>query len=256
MYKRYLLIILYIALFGIKVSANNEAVDTSNKKTIFDYIIFSEQDKSESNSSKVSISNEVNSSKEDNGSKIADKDNNTSKVLLDNQKDIDKDAQAKLNGGSFCFDAKSYLSLKEIILPLPQDYAKTYLKLKTLANPAGKTVYVKIYKSRQRMYVYVDNNFFGSWRVSTARRGYWTPVGTYRPYLLERMHYSKKYHHSPMPWSIFFKGGYAIHGTRSIHRLGRPASHGCVRVHPRNARKLYKLIKRYGMHNTKIIIKG
>jgi len=154
------------------------------------------------------------------------------------------------------FDAKSYLALKEIILPLPQDYARAYLKLKSLANPIKKTVYVKIYKSKQRMYVYVDNKYFGSWKVSTARRGYWTPTGVYKPYSLERMHYSRKYHNSPMPWSVFFKGGYAIHGTRSIHRLGRPASHGCVRVHPRNAKKLYKLIRRYGMHNTKIIIKG
>jgi lipoprotein-anchoring transpeptidase ErfK/SrfK len=70
------------------------------------------------------------------------------------------------------------------------------------------------------------------------------------------MHYSRKYHNSPMPWSVFFKGGYAIHGTNAIRRLGRPASHGCIRVHPRNAKKLYQLIKRYGKQNTRIIIRG
>jgi lipoprotein-anchoring transpeptidase ErfK/SrfK len=151
---------------------------------------------------------------------------------------------------------EGYLALKRIIDPMPELYAQTYLKLKTLLNPTRKYVQVHIDKSRQRMWVYLDNSYVGDWKVSTARRGYWTPVGTYRPYTLHRMHYSRKYHNSPMPWSVFFKGGYAIHGTDAIRRLGRPASHGCIRVHPQNAKKLYQLIKRYGKQNTRIIIRG
>ena len=153
-------------------------------------------------------------------------------------------------------DPRLTLGLKEIVEPLPQDYAPRYLKLKTLFDPTKKYVRVHIDKSRQRMWVYLDNDYVGDWKVSTARRGYWTPVGTYRPYSLERMHYSRKYHNSPMPWSVFFKGGYAIHGTYSIRHLGRPASHGCVRVHPRNAKKLYQLIRRYGKRQTRIYIRG
>ena len=152
--------------------------------------------------------------------------------------------------------SRTALALKRIVEPLPQDYAQTYLKMKTLLDPTRKYVQVHIDKSRQRMWVYLDNQYVGDWKVSTARRGYWTPVGVYRPYTLHRMHYSRKYHNSPMPWSVFFKGGYAIHGTNAIRRLGRPASHGCVRVHPRNAKKLYQLIKRYGKQNTRIIIRG
>ena len=153
-------------------------------------------------------------------------------------------------------DPQAYLKLKEIVDPMPEEYARTYLKMKTLLNPTRKYVQVHIDKSRQRMWVYLDNDYVGDWKVSTARRGYWTPVGVYRPYTLHRMHYSRKYHNSPMPWSVFFKGGYAIHGTNAIRRLGRPASHGCIRVHPRNAKKLYQLIKRYGKQNTRIIIRG
>ena len=153
-------------------------------------------------------------------------------------------------------DPQRYLSLKRIIEPLPDRYAQTYLKLKTLLNPTRTYVIVHIDKSRQRMRVYLDNDYVGGWKVSTARRGYWTPTGIYRPYTLERMHYSRKYHHSPMPWSVFFKGGFAIHGTHAVRHLGHPASHGCVRVHPRNARILYQLIRRYGMQNTRIIING
>lgn len=71
---------------------------------------------------------------------------------------------------------------------------------------------------------------------------------------MHRMWYSKKYDNSPMPFSIFFQGGYAIHGTGSIKRLGTPASHGCVRLHPSNAARLYALVKQAGPGNTSIVI--
>jgi len=152
--------------------------------------------------------------------------------------------------------SKRYLSLKEINGPMPHEYAKLYLKMKGLFNPIKRFLVIHIDKRRQRMRVYFDHNYLGGWSVSTARRGYWTPTGIFRPQYLQRMHYSRKYHHSPMPWSVFFKGGYAIHGTYSISHLGRPASHGCVRIHPRNAKRLYHLIRRYGKENTRIIIQG
>ncbi len=110
--------------------------------------------------------------------------------------------------------------------------------------------------SRQRMTVYVDGQYYDTWKVSTGRPGYYTPRGTYRPYLLKRMHYSRKYDNAPMPYSVFFRGGYAIHGTNVISRLGTPASHGCVRLHPRDAAEFFDLIKRYGKKNTVIRITG
>lgn len=104
--------------------------------------------------------------------------------------------------------------------------------------------------STQRMHVSTDDGERYSWKVSTGRKGYNTPRGNFSPYLLKRMHYSRKYDNSPMPYSIFFRGGYAIHGTKSISRLGRPASHGCIRLAPRNARKLFGLVKRHGARIT------
>jgi lipoprotein-anchoring transpeptidase ErfK/SrfK len=92
------------------------------------------------------------------------------------------------------------------------------------------------------------------WPVSTGRKGYYTPPGTYKPYRITEMHYSKKYDDAPMPHSIFFKGGYAIHGTYDLKRLGRPASHGCVRLHPDDAELLYEIVEYYGMENTIIRI--
>lgn len=92
------------------------------------------------------------------------------------------------------------------------------------------------------------------WKVSTARRGYYTPRGTFRPTRLSRMWYSRKYDNSPMPHSVFFHGGYAIHGTYSVRSLGRPVSHGCIRLHPANAATFYDLVREVGFGNTRIVV--
>jgi len=92
------------------------------------------------------------------------------------------------------------------------------------------------------------------WRVSTARRGYITPPGTYHPQMMARRWFSRLYYNSPMPHSIFFHGGYAIHGTYEIARLGGPASHGCVRLDPENAATLFELVEREGMAHTTIVV--
>ncbi|MGP2492831.1 L,D-transpeptidase [Mesorhizobium sp. PUT5] len=92
------------------------------------------------------------------------------------------------------------------------------------------------------------------WKVSTARKGYVTPRGTYRPQRLHRMWYSKKYDNSPMPYSVFYHGGYAIHGTGAVKQLGRPASHGCVRLNTTHAAAFYALVREVGMSNTRIVV--
>jgi lipoprotein-anchoring transpeptidase ErfK/SrfK len=123
------------------------------------------------------------------------------------------------------------------------------------ALPAGAaTVLAQIDLSSQQMRVYVNGFPRYAWDVSTARRGYVTPVGSYRAVRLERTWFSRKYDNSPMPYSIFFRGGYAIHGTYSIKQLGRPASHGCVRLLPDNAATLFSLVKEAGMSNTRIVV--
>lgn len=113
---------------------------------------------------------------------------------------------------------------------------------------------VVVHLSQQSMTVYENDFPAYEWPVSTARRGYHTPVGTFHPLRLERTWYSRKYDLSPMPYSIFFHGGYAIHGTREIRRLGRPVSHGCVRLRPDNAKILFDLVRQYGRDDTLITI--
>lgn len=119
---------------------------------------------------------------------------------------------------------------------------------------AAAKVDIGIDLSQQLMRVSVLGRPTYRWPVSTARPGYRTPTGTFHPIRLERTWYSTIYDNAPMPFSIFFYGGYAIHGTTEIGRLGRPVSHGCVRLHPSNARALFNLVLRYGKTNTSIRI--
>jgi len=119
---------------------------------------------------------------------------------------------------------------------------------------ATASVLAKIDLSEQRMHVYVNGTMQGSWPVSTARRGYRTPTGSFRPQRLHRRYYSRRYHGSPMPHSVFFYKGYAIHGTEHVRQLGRPASHGCIRLHPSHAARFYTLIRQHGSGSTRIVI--
>jgi lipoprotein-anchoring transpeptidase ErfK/SrfK len=124
-----------------------------------------------------------------------------------------------------------------------------------LSPPAAEaSVLIAVDKSTQQMSVSVDGVPRYRWVVSTGRAGYGTPSGTYRPQRLERTWFSKEYYNSPMPHSIFFHGGYAIHGSYEIHRLGGPASHGCIRLHPANAATLFALVKQRGMGDTTIVV--
>jgi hypothetical protein len=117
--------------------------------------------------------------------------------------------------------------------------------LLALGATAHATVQIHIDLSSQRMQVNSSSGSY-TWPVSTARSGYYTPRGSYAPTSLQRMHYSRKYDNSPMPYSIFFRGGYAIHGSYATRSLGRPASHGCVRLAPGNAARLFEMVKAEG----------
>jgi L,D-transpeptidase catalytic domain len=120
--------------------------------------------------------------------------------------------------------------------------------------PAFARVLIIVDKSAQQMSVSVDGVPRYSFAVSTGRAGYGTPNGTYHPQRLAASWFSKLYYNSPMPHSIFFHGGYAIHGSYEINRLGGPASHDCIRLHPANAAALFELVKSEGTGATSIVV--
>ncbi|RDC71479.1 L,D-transpeptidase [Rhodovulum sp. 12E13] len=127
--------------------------------------------------------------------------------------------------------------------------------LTAAASGAMAELRISIDLSDQAMHVVRDGTPLHVWPVSTARDGKCTPVGTYHPVTLKRMHYSTLYGGAPMPFSIFFSGNYAIHGTTETDRLGSRASAGCVRLHPANAETLFGYVLDEGKAATTIVIR-
>ena len=115
-------------------------------------------------------------------------------------------------------------------------------------------VVARVSISTQTMKVYHEGRHIYTWPVSTAKSGKITPTGTYAPEFLSRHHRSSRYNNAPMPWAIFYDGHYAIHGTDQLKRLGKPASNGCVRLHPDNAEILFRMVKWEGMENMRVEI--
>jgi lipoprotein-anchoring transpeptidase ErfK/SrfK len=123
------------------------------------------------------------------------------------------------------------------------------------SSPAPAEVLITVDKSAQQMTVRVDGDLRWIWPVSTGTRGHDTPSGTYTAFRMEEDHYSEEWDDAPMPHSIFFtKRGHSIHGSYETRRIGTPVSHGCVRLHPANAEKLYALVERMGVTNARVVV--
>ncbi|MDI6025387.1 L,D-transpeptidase [Corticibacterium sp. UT-5YL-CI-8] len=119
---------------------------------------------------------------------------------------------------------------------------------------ASSQIVAQISISQQTMDVLVDGRPTFRWKVSTAGKGYVTPTGSFKPTRMHKMWHSRKYDNAPMPHSVFFHGGYAVHATDHVRRLGTPASHGCIRLAPNNASDFYTLVEAFGRTNTQIVI--
>lgn len=121
----------------------------------------------------------------------------------------------------------------------------------------GSHILIAIDKAKQAMSVFVDGSKKYDWRVSTGRPGYSTPSGTYTATSMNEVWYSKEWDNAPMPHAIFFMtDGHAIHGSYEVKSLGKPASHGCVRLAPKNATILFALVGKNGLKNTQVVLTG
>ncbi len=124
-------------------------------------------------------------------------------------------------------------------------------------------VYAHVSKKDQRLYLYMNGEPLDTFKTSTGRAGHLTPDFNTKPN--GRMFRKYTSHKFPggnwnglgnMPYAVFIQGGYAIHGTTvgSIPHLGNPASHGCIRIHPKNGKIFYNLVKYAGPENTWIVV--
>lgn len=139
--------------------------------------------------------------------------------------------------------------MRLVLLALAVASAMTLTPVSAFAD-----VFARVSKSGQTMDVYVGGAHYYSWPVSTGRGRYATPSGNFRAQRLERRWFSTKYNNAPMHYAVFYHGGYAIHSTAEVSRLGRPASHGCVRLAPSHAKKFFSLVQSYGPARTRISI--
>ena len=126
----------------------------------------------------------------------------------------------------------------------------------TAQKPAAPDILIVVDKPTQVMTITVDGHVRYRWRVSTGATRYSTPIGSYTPFRMELMHYSREWDNAGMPHAIFFtQRGHSIHGS-DHPGLGTAVSHGCVRLTLSNAGTLYRLVKSVGMANTKVVVSG
>ncbi len=129
------------------------------------------------------------------------------------------------------------------------------LTLGTAPAAHAERVVARVSISKQMMEVWHEGRKLYEWPVSTARQGKVTPVGQWRgAQWLSRHHRSSLYNNAPMPYAIFFNGNYAIHGTDQVRKLGRPASAGCVRLAPDNAKILFNMVRAEGKENLSVVV--
>ncbi len=125
-------------------------------------------------------------------------------------------------------------------------------------SASASTVKAVIDLSEQRMRVYVNGKQKYKWAVSTGTGKWPTRLGAFTPFGRERIHVSKKWNMT-LPHVVKFDqtatGINAIHGTNRTNRLGRRASHGCVRLAPRNAAIFYNLVGQHGLWSTQVVVK-
>lgn len=143
--------------------------------------------------------------------------------------------------------------MNRLLLPLLAALVGLALGQAPAASAATLTASISL--STQTMTVMHRGAVIGRWPVSTARRGKVTPTGSWSAKWLSRHHKSSRYNNAPMPYSIFYNGNFAVHGTYQTKALGRPASSGCVRLAPAHAARLFALTKAVGLKNTRIVIR-
>jgi lipoprotein-anchoring transpeptidase ErfK/SrfK len=120
-------------------------------------------------------------------------------------------------------------------------------------------VFVRVDRSEQLAYVYVNGVLEHTWSVSTGLPQYETPNLDTRPNgRIYDKYSSSKYPGGDyqglgnMPYAIFISGGFAIHGTveKNFPKLGSKASHGCIRLHSDNGFILNRLVRAFGIQQT------
>jgi len=102
----------------------------------------------------------------------------------------------------------------------------------------------------QMAYVYRGEQLIGAASISSGTKGRETPLGFWTILEKKKIYFSRKYDDAPMPFMQRIDSyGIAFHAGKNP---GYPASHGCVRLPPKFAERLYTLTK----VGSKVVIEG
>jgi hypothetical protein len=132
--------------------------------------------------------------------------------------------------------------IKSNLAVLDSFFSKTHTEQHTGCKENDCLIYAEIIKSKQMLYLHLDGEPRGPLLLKYTSRKF--PGGNYNGL-------------GNMPYAVFVRGGYAIHGTTkgNFKKLGSRASHGCIRLHPVNAKIFFELVKRIGIGYTWVSIK-
>lgn len=146
---------------------------------------------------------------------------------------------------------------------IPAHLPDTSGRFQSTCYQATCSVWAHVNKAKQLMSLYENGQLIGQFATSTGTPGHGTPNFDQRPNgrIYDR-YTSTKYPGGDynglgnMPYAVFIKGGFAIHGTGKSNwpKLGRVASHGCIRIHPDNAYRFNRLVRQYGVANSWITV--
>lgn len=194
----------------------------------------------------------------------------------DNRRDspgVDYDG-GSYDDGLFSDDLNPYAeNIDEVLEALDKEFGgpETYLQAPNPLNGLFNTrkcyrqtckVWAQVSRSQQKMFLYMDGNLIHTWAVSTGI-GNRTPNFDMHPNgRIYNRYSSSKYPGGDynglgnMPYAVFITGGFAIHGTPKSNwsKLGKKASHGCIRLHPDNGLIFNRLVREHGITNVWITV--
>ena len=95
-------------------------------------------------------------------------------------------------------------------------------------------------RQRHQVTLWKGGTLWNSWLVRGGSSSTPTRVGKFKVFYRDKDHVSSLFH-TPMPYSQFFSGGQALHGSVLMMDPFVDHSHGCVNMYREDARQLWKL---------------
>lgn len=128
--------------------------------------------------------------------------------------------------------------------PTPENFVPTAAPAAVDVPPdvtAPGEHWIDVDLTQQRVYAYAGDTIVNSFLVSTGTWDHPTVTGKYKIWI--KLRYTDMagpgYYLPDVPYTMYFYGGYGLHGTYWHSNFGTPMSHGCVNLSIPDAAWLY-----------------